>query len=336
MLIAWSVIFILSLIVLVKGADWFLESAEKIGVRMGLSSFVIGVIIVGIGTSLPELISSIFAAVDGSTEIIAANAIGSNIANIFLVVGVAALVGRKLQVSKDLIDLELPLLAASTTLFALVAYDQVITVPEAIMLVIGCGLYLAYILTTPDDDQLEVHKPSKHAPKSALERAARDKAKKISKEKHDKQKITVRDILVLIIGVVGLVFGAQYLIESVISLSAILGLATGVISITAVAIGTSLPELLVSTKAALQGKAEVALGNIFGSNAFNVLLVVGVPGLFSTIRLDEPTFVIGLPFLVIATLLFIISGISRKVHNWEGGFYVMLYAIFCAKLFGLF
>ena len=333
MTIAWILLFVLSLVVLVKGADWFLESAEKIGFRLGLSSFVIGVVIVGIGTSLPELASSLFAAFKGSTEIIAANTIGSNIANIFLVVGVAALVGKKLQVSKDLIDLELPLLAASTTVFFLTAYDRIITLPEAVILVIGCALYLAYIITTPDDDKLEVDKPSKDTPKSALS--------KIAKEKHELQKkkkdpISVRDILVLVTGVTGLVFGAQYLIESVISLSAILGLATGVISITAVAIGTSLPELLVSTKAALRGKAEVALGNIFGSNAFNLLLVTGIPGLFTTIRLDQPTFEVGLPFLIIATVLFIISGISRKVHNWEGGFYVMLYVIFCAKLFGLF
>lgn len=334
MIIPWIIVFALSLLVLVKGADWFLESAEKIGFRLGLSSFVIGVIIVGIGTSLPELISSIFAAVKGTTEIIAANAIGSNIANIFLVVGISALVGRKLQVSKDLIDLELPLLAASTTLFLLVAYDKVISFPEAIILVIGCGLYLAYILTTQDDDELEVHKPGKDASKLAIKHAAKDKG--IINGHSKKDPISTRDIVVLLIGVAGLVFGAQYLIESVINLSAILGLATGVISITAVAIGTSLPELLVSTKAALRGKAEMALGNIFGSNAFNLLLVVGIPGLFSTIRLDEATFSIGLPFLLIATVLFIISGISRKVHNWEGGFYIMLYVIFCAQLFGLF
>ena len=334
MIIPWIIVFALSLLVLVKGADWFLESAEKIGFRLGLSSFVIGVIIVGIGTSLPELISSIFAAVKGTTEIIAANAIGSNIANIFLVVGISALIGKKLQVSKDLIDLELPLLAASTTLFLLVVYDKVVSFPEAIILVIGCGLYLAYILTTKDDDKLEVHKPSKGASKLAIKHAAKDEG--IINGHSKKDPISTRDIVVLLTGVTGLVFGAQYLIESVINLSAILGLATGVISITAVAIGTSLPELLVSTKAALRGKAEMALGNIFGSNAFNLLLVVGIPGLFKTIHLDEATFAIGLPFLLIATVLFIISGISRKVHNWEGGFYIMLYIIFCAQLFGLF
>ncbi len=331
MLIGWILIFILSLVVLVKGADWFLESAEKIGFKIGLSSFVIGVVIVGIGTSLPELISSLFAAYKGTTEIVAANAIGSNIANILLVIGFSAIIGKKLQVSKDLVDLELPLLAASTAVFGLVAWDKVITFPEALILVAGCGLYLAYILTTQDDDEIDM---KKHATGLAIEKAAKSKGIKNGHKKE--QTITVNDILVLIVGVSGLVFGAQYLINSVIALSDILGLATGVISITAVAIGTSLPELLVSAKAALSGRSEMALGNIFGSNAFNILLVVGIPGLFTTINLDEPTFAVGLPFLIIATLLFIISGISRKVHNWEGGFYLMIYFIFIAKLFGLF
>ena len=331
MLIPWIIIFLISLVVLVKGADWFLESAEKIGFKIGLSSFVIGVIIVGIGTSLPELISSLFAAFKNSSEIIAANAIGSNIANILLVIGFSAILGKKLQVSKDLVDLELPLLAASTAIFALVAYDMTITFPEALILVAGCGLYLAYILTTPDDDRVDV---KKDAAGLAITEAAKSKGIKNGDKKKDS--ITKKDILVLLIGVSGLVFGAQYLIESVIQLSTILDLATGVITITAVAIGTSLPELLVSTKAALSGRSAVALGNIFGSNAFNILLVVGIPGLFTQINLDQATFAIGLPFLIIATVLFVISGISRKIHSWEGGFYLMLYIIFIAKLFGLF
>lgn len=318
MIIGWTLIFILALFVLIKGSDWFLSSAEKIGYKIGLSPFVIGVVIVGIGTSLPELISSLFAVFAGTTEIVVANTIGSNIANILLVIGLSALVGKKLQASKDLIDLELPLLASSTAVFGIIAWDKIISFPEALILVAGFVLYMAYIITTPEDDKI--------------------KTESVSAQKTPRKKtvISIRDIIVLIIGVAGLVFGAQYLIESVISLSTLLGLGAGVISITAVAVGTSLPELLVSIKAARQGKSEVALGNIFGSNAFNILLVVGFPGLFSTIKLDDPTFYIGLPFLFIATFLFIISGISRKIHSWEGGLYLALYILFIAKLFELF
>jgi cation:H+ antiporter len=140
----------------------------------------------------------------------------------------------------------------------------------------------------------------------------------------------------LMIGIVGLAIGAKYLIDSIVALSAILNIATGVIAITAVAFGTSLPELIVSVKAAMRRQSEIALGNIFGSNIFNVLAVVGLPGMFGTIYLDEKTLMIGLPVLAIATLLFIISGISRRIHMQEGALFVLLYIMFVTKLFDLF
>jgi cation:H+ antiporter len=110
----------------------------------------------------------------------------------------------------------------------------------------------------------------------------------------------------------------------------------GVITITAVAIGTSLPELLVSIKAAMRRQSEIALGNIFGSNIFNVLAVVGLPGIFGTLVIDEKTLTIGLPMMVLTTILFVISGISRRIHVQEGSLYLIIYAIFLAKLFGIF
>ena len=115
-----------------------------------------------------------------------------------------------------------------------------------------------------------------------------------------------------------------------------LNIATGVIAITAVAVGTSLPELLVSAKAALQEKSEIALGNIFGSNVFNVLVVIGLPGLFRVLPVDSQTFTIGVPTMALATLLFVISGISRRIHMWEGAFYLSVYVLFIAKLFNWF
>lgn len=148
-----------------------------------------------------------------------------------------------------------------------------------------------------------------------------------------KQKLSKRDILLLIAGVLLLVGGAKYLIDSVVNLADILGIATGAIALVAVAIGTSLPELLVSIKAAKRGRSDVVLGNIFGSNAFNLLIVVGLPGMFGTLALDKPTLTIGLPALIITTILFVISGISRKVHQWEGYMFLLLYIFFIGKLF---
>jgi cation:H+ antiporter len=328
MLVLWAVVFIISLVVLVKGADWLLVSAEKIGLAAGLSPFVVGVTIVGLGTSFPELISSFMAVLQNATEIVSANAIGSNISNILLVVGVSAVLGRRLVVTKDLVDLDLPLLVISTVLFLGVVWDKQVTFFESLILLVVYGIYLLYTILHRDEEE------KKTVPEALPSRATRRDKK--ARKSHLKTGVTVKDFVMLILGIVALVFGAKYLIDSVIRLSEILNIATGVIAITAVALGTSLPELLVSAKAALQKKSEIALGNIFGSNVFNILVVVGLPGLFKNILLDQPTFSIGVPALALATLIFVISGISRRIHIWEGLFYLAVYVLFIVKLFGLF
>ena len=140
----------------------------------------------------------------------------------------------------------------------------------------------------------------------------------------------------LIIGIIGLVVGAKYTIDSMIEISVLLNISNSLMAITALAIGTSLPELVVSVKAAAQKKFEIALGNIFGSNVFNVLLIIGIPALIRPIVVDELTFTIGLPFLVVATFVFIVSTIVRKIYIWEGLMFLLIYILFIAKLTGLF
>ena len=140
----------------------------------------------------------------------------------------------------------------------------------------------------------------------------------------------------LVVSIVVLTFGAKYLIDSLVQLSIILNLAVGTIAITAVAVGTSLPELFVSLRATFQKKSEIALGNIFGSNIFNSFVVIGLPGLFYSLPVDSQTLFVGVPTMAGATLLFVISGISRRIHMWEGAFYLSLYVLFLAKLFSWF
>ncbi len=306
---------------MVKGADWFLESAEKIGLALGLSPFIIGVTIVALGTSFPELFTAIAAAIKGVTEIIPANAIGSNIANILLVVGISAVVGKKLVITKNLIDVDLPLLAISTVILVGVIWPWKgeeyveITRPESILLVLT---YVAYFFYT------------------MLHREKDDDSFVSNKLVDKKPNIEHKDYIILFGGVLCLTVGAKFLIDSVIEISDIFGIGVGIISILAVAVGTSLPELVVSVKAALQGKSEVALGNIFGSNVFNSFMVIGIPGIFTAIRLDEPTFMVGVPIMFLATFLFVISGISKRIHNWEGIFFLSLYILFVGKILNLF
>jgi len=331
MLILWIIVFIVSLAALVKGADWLIASAEKIGLALGLSPFIVGVTIVGVGTSFPELISAFVAVLKSVTDVVAANAIGSNIANILLIVGVSAIIGRRLIVTKSLIDLDLPLLAIGTVLLLGIVWDKQITFGESLLMLVTYGVYLLYTILHKDTEESE--EISEILP-SRQERRKHIIANK--KEQFVRPKLVAKDFIMLIVGIVGLVFGAKYLIDALVNLSTMLNIATGVIAITAVAVGTSLPELLVSAKAAFQKKSEVALGNIFGSNVFNALVVIGLPGLFKTLSVDSQTFAIGVPTMALATLLFVISGISRRIHMWEGAFYLSVYVLFVAKLFNWF
>ncbi len=306
-IIFWIIVFVLSLLALIKGSDLLIFSSEKIGRAIGLNTFVIGAVVVGIGTSLPELISSLLAVLKGANEIVNSNAIGSNIANILLIIGIASVLSKKLVVEKELIDIDLPLLGLSTVLYLLLAIDGKITPVESVILLISFIIYMAYSLIFENDND----------------------------KKTTREKINVSILFKLIVGVAGLLIGANYIVESVVTISEILSIAVSAISITAVAVGTSLPELVVSARAALKGKSGIAIGNIFGSNSFNLLVVVGLPGLFSTLYLDQITLNIGLIFLVVSTFMFVISGISKRIHIWEGFMFLMIYLVFILKLFSL-
>ncbi len=332
-IIFWVLIFIASLALLVKSADWFVESAEKIGLAFKMSPFIIGVTIVAIGTSFPEAAVSIFAALRGATEMVVAIALGSGVTNILLVIGLSAIVAGRLAVKRSLIDLDAPLLAATTVLFIFIMWDREIVFAEGILLLLAFIIYVLYAV---------LHKREEEETPEAIEvlpsrKERREKEAKIEtlKEKVP-AKINFKTFIFLILGMGGLIIGAHYNIESVLKLSELFKISTSLIAITAVALGTSLPDLVVSVLAAAKKKYEIALGNIFGSNVFLILTVVGIPALISPLRVDDLTFTIGLPFLIVATLLFIISGISRRIHRWEGAMYLLIYILFIAKLCGLF
>lgn len=333
MLIFWILIFILSLALLVKSADWLVESSEKIALALKISPFIIGVTIVAIGTSFPELASSLAATLKGETEVVAANVIGSNIFNILFIVGLSAVVAGRLIVKRSLIDLDSPLLAASTALLLFICADRKISFGEGILLCLAFLVYLLYSVFQRRGTEEETAEVVEVLP-SRIER--REKEAKIEVKPAEPEKLSFKVFLFLIIGIVGLIIGADYAIESMMKISEIAKISSSLIAIIALAAGTSLPELFVSVRAAAQKKYEISLGNIFGSNVFNALVVAGIPALIRPLAIDALTFSIGLPFLVVATLLFVISGISRRIHIWEGAMYILIYILFIVKLCGIF
>ncbi|MBU1178478.1 calcium/sodium antiporter [Patescibacteria group bacterium] len=308
-LLFWIAIFVISLAVLIKAADYFTKYSEKLGSALGIPQFIIGVTIVSIGTSLPELATSLIAVFKGSTEIVAGNVIGSNIANILLVVGLAAVLSRKMVVKRSLINLDAPLLLAVTFLAVFVLWDKQVTFIESLFLIASYLVYILYSIYS------------------------RSKAEESNSQK--KGEVSFKMVAMIILGGLGVYLGAKYSIDSVLNISEILQINSSVIALSAIALGTSLPEVLVSVSAARKGNYEMALGNVFGSNIFNIAMVIGIPGLISTLGVSSETFLIAIPFMVAATVLYVISGISQKIYSWEGALYLIIYCLFIGKLFGL-
>jgi cation:H+ antiporter len=317
----WIVIFVVSLLALVKSADWFTEGAEELGLFFGMPSYVVGLTIVAIGTSLPELVSSIFAVAKGSPEIVAGNVVGSNITNICLVLGLAAILGGRLFVSREIVKIDLPMLASSAALLGLTALDGTISRAEGVLLLAGALIYGVY--------GLRMSRPSP---------AAQAKIGAAVQEDLGLERGRLRPmvLLKLIGGAAVLYFAAEYTIKSVIELSALFDVGADVIAISAVALGTSLPELVVSVVAARRGKLEIAIGNVLGSNVFNAFAVAGIPALIAPLPVTDPVRMIGLPFMGVATVLYFFMAQDREVTRWEGMLLALFYILFLGMLFKLF
>lgn len=316
-LLLWATVFIVALAIMVVGADTFLKNAETIGLKVGMSAFTVGVIIVGFGTSLPEMVSGLIAIVEGAPSIVPANAIGSNIANILLIGGVLAFLGKRIKIDRDLLEAELPFFVISTALFAEIAFDAQVTFVEALLLV---GTFIVYVFYLFKDE---------YEGGAVVEEAE----KELKRERYSLFRMSeARTLLLLVVGLAGLLVGAKYVIDAVIVLAGMLSVPPSAISITAIALGTSLPELVVSVQAVKSAKFSVAVGNIFGSNAFNISLAVGIPGVFATLPLDTPTFAIGLPVLLVSSFILLVIGLAHRLHRWEGIMFFILYAFFLMQI----
>lgn len=311
-LVIWSIALFISLIVLSKSADFFTDAAEEIGIFFGIPPFIVGVTIVAIGTSLPELISSIVAVYAGSSEIVIGNVIGSNIANIFLILGVAALISGLLNIEYDLVSVDLPLFVGSAFLLGLMVFDGKYTPGEAILSIIGYVVYTFYAVSVRTD--------------SGEESAS---------EEEKSEKFPVKPFLILLGSSFFIFLGAKFTIDSVVKISEIIGIGKEIIAISAVALGTSLPELIVTINQAKKGNPEVAVGNVLGSNIFNSFVVMGVPGLTGNLVIPADILSSGLLVMLGGTVLFFFVTQDERVTKWEGLLFFLFYIWFIGNIFNL-
>jgi len=309
-LILLILILLVSLLALIKGADFFIDGAKSIGLKMGMSPFVIGVLIVGMGTSLPELASSIAAVFQNETTVVLANVVGSNITNILLIVGILALFSRRIVIRRELLKSELPLFVIATTHFLFIISDGVVTRIESILLLGTFIAYLWYIIKEPPSDLEEVEE----------------------KPKEDKKE-TVKSIGLIVFGLIGIIAGAHFTVYSSIELAYLIGIPVSIVAILGIAIGTSLPELMVSLSAIKTNDADLAIGNIFGSNAINMLLVVGIPAFMTNLYADKVVMDLGIGILLAASIIFFVHGLSRRLMRWEGAMLLLFFFFFVIQLF---
>jgi cation:H+ antiporter len=300
------IIFILALIGLLKSARFFTKSAETIGKYFSLPNFVIGVFIVGIGTSLPELISGIISVNKGSSEILAGNVIGANISNILLVTGLAVVLNRKnILLNSGYMTIDLNYLIGSFLFFFIIAYDGQIEVIESSF---GFFMFIAYSFhLIKGEDVID------------------------KKNKTIVQVFPTLSFLILILSAVGIYFSADYTISSLEKIAIDLSIPKSIVALTLLSIGTTLPELAVNITAIKQGKAEMAIGNILGSCVFNTLAIPSIASFFGTITVTENLLEFSLPLMAACGLLFYLLTQDKKISIWEGLMFICLYGLFIVK-----
>lgn len=308
LLMQWLMVLAVALFALVKGADMFITGARKIGIYLGMSAFAVGVLIVGMGTSLPELASSLAGVWSGVPEIVIANVVGSNITNILLIVGVLSFFGGRVIIKQDLLKTELPLFFIATAHFGAAVFDGIIDKIEACLLIATFGAYLWYIMVESRQDTKD-----------------ENAAKKTSG-------FPWRALGLSVLGLGALLIGAKYTVDMAVNIATGFSIPIALVSITAIAIGTSLPELVVTIQAIRNKQTEMGIGNIFGSCAFNVLIVAGIPALFVSLPAGDIVMNLGLGIMLVASAILFVSGLARQVMRWEGLMMLIFFVFFMVKL----
>ena len=310
-------LFIIGIVLLIKGADWLVSGSSSIARKYGVSELVIGLTVVGFGTSMPELIVNVIASINGgSGDIVIGNIIGSNNFNLFVTLGIVGLI-TPLAVQGRTVRQEIPISLIAIVLLLVLANDtllwqghnNVIGRTDGILLLVLFGAFMVYIfrsIKTDRDLNGETVAP-------------------IS---------TGQVIFLVIIGFAGLIIGGKLMVDNAIKIAETLNVSQQIIGLTIVAAGTSLPELATSIMAALRGKKDLAVGNIIGSNIFNILFILGTSVLIRPVdydlafNLDGLILVFGTIFLLVAMF----TGKKGKVDRWEAAVFLIAYIIYLIYL----
>lgn len=334
-----------SLGVLLIAADRFVVGTEDIGMVLGVSPFIMGITVLAVGTSFPELITALFALEEGSSEIVIGTVLGSNIANILLILGLTAIFAKSFTITWDLLHGDLPILFGSLLLLGFAIYplshgDQIqfhavaaqisqsgsgntgarsfITFGESIFLLAGYVLYLYYYSI-------------RH----------REEVAKGKDDPRERPKFKIISAVWMVVGLAGVMVGAKFTVDYAVDLARVLQIGNEVVAASMIAFGTSMPELVVSISATRRGNFEMVLGNVTGSNIFNTFVVIGIPGLLAPfmgtgdpLKVGEDSILfLQFPFYAATLVLFLVVVLDKTLTRTEGWIIFMAYILFISKLF---
>lgn len=297
---------LLSLIALYFAANWLVLGGSSLAKRLGVSPLIIGLTVVSFGTSAPELVVSVQASLTGQGALSVGNVLGSNLFNIGVILGISAII-YPLLVKKQLFKLDVPVMIGATILFLVTFYDGKLTTPEAVVYLVLFAIYMIFLTVrslkkgSMDTDQNDTFKLTKH---------------------------WLIDPLLILLGLGGLLFGSDLLVNNSIIIATQLGMSEALVGLTIVAAGTSMPELATSIVAAMKKNSDIAIGNVVGSSVFNILLIMGVAGAIKPIETADINIFDGLYLLVFTLILFVFMKTRRNVNRVEGALLLGIYLVY--------
>ena len=313
------ILIILGFILLIKGADFLVDGSSNIAKKFHIPEIVIGLTIISIGTSMPELFVSIKSALEGHSDMSLGNVIGSNICNLLLILGLSTMI-RRIDFKRETRLIEVPMCLVVTIIFMIICNLGLgISRIDAIILTVLFVLFIVYTIFM------------------ALKGEEFDKEE--TEEAQEKEQIkptsTFKDIIYIVLGIIALKVGGDLTVDNAVNVAEYFKLSEKIISVTILAIGTSLPEMVTSVSAAIKGKSDIAIGNILGSNIFNMLFIIGVSALIKPITYNI-SYNKDLIILIIATIilaLFPLIPPKNKMSRRNGWLYFIMYIAYMISLF---
>lgn len=295
------ILLLVGFIFLIKGADYFVEGSSNIAKKFKISPMIIGLTIVALGTSMPELSVSITSSLIGKNDMSLANVVGSNMFNILMALGVSSVI-INLPIEKDSVKFDIPFLIGIGILLLLMLFDLKLSIFEGLILI---GIFVFYLWKTL---------------KPMLKKRNKD-----IKENEEKNKSMFKMIVISLVGIIGIIIGGDMVVDNASKIAEIFGMSQNLIGLTIVAVGTSLPEFVTSIMAIKKGENEIAIGNVVGSNIFNILLILGVSSVVNPLIVNIVGLIDVLFMIASSVLLYLFIRKNKNLNRYQGIIFILLY-----------